>query len=87
MRRIRKERSGNNQWTRWMRPRMENYLMACCDCGLTHRMQFRVGIVTHGNAKTGAYRMRLLPDTEFRVMFRAQRAERYTALARKRRKP
>ena len=29
-------------------------------------------------------RLRLLPDTEFRVMFRAQRAERYTCSIRKR---
>ncbi len=30
-----------NGWTRWVIP-TPNYLMACCDCGLVHRMQFKV---------------------------------------------
>ena len=58
--------------------------MVCCDCGLAHRLQFRVGLVTSGNPRKGVYRMRLLPDRDFRVMFRAQRAPRFTAVARKR---
>lgn len=29
-------------WSRWVYPDMENYKMACCDCGLVHDMQFRV---------------------------------------------
>ena len=83
LKRIRKEHQGANGYSRWIRPVMDNYIMVCCDCGLAHRMQFKVGIVTHGNPKKGAYRMRLLPDTEFRVMFRAQRAPRYTAMKRR----
>lgn len=27
---------------RWVQPRMEKYLLACCDCNLVHEMQFRV---------------------------------------------
>ena len=30
----------------WVQPRMDRYYMKCCDCGLVHRMQFRV--VFHG---------------------------------------
>jgi len=26
----------------WVQPVFENYKMACCDCGLVHRMNFRV---------------------------------------------
>lgn len=26
----------------WVQPRMRRYLMKCCDCGLVHRMEFRV---------------------------------------------
>ena len=26
----------------WVRPNMERYLMACCDCGLVHMMSFRI---------------------------------------------
>ena len=27
---------------RWIRPARRGYLMQCCDCGLVHRMDFRV---------------------------------------------
>lgn len=26
----------------WVQPVQKGYLMACCDCGLVHRMDFRV---------------------------------------------
>jgi len=26
----------------WFAPIMSKHMMACCDCGLVHRMQFRV---------------------------------------------
>ena len=26
----------------WVQPNMREYKMACCDCGLIHRMQFRI---------------------------------------------
>jgi hypothetical protein len=26
----------------WLRPRHSGYLLACCDCGLVHELQFRV---------------------------------------------
>lgn len=26
----------------WIQPRMRNYFLMCCDCGLTHRMDFRI---------------------------------------------
>jgi hypothetical protein len=26
----------------WVQPRREGYRMQCCDCGLVHRMQFRL---------------------------------------------
>ena len=29
----------NNEW---IQPKMKGYLMACCDCGLVHRMTFRI---------------------------------------------
>lgn len=36
----------------WQQPRMKNYFLACCDCGLIHRMNFRVVIgKTDGKAK------------------------------------
>lgn len=35
----------------WQQPRMKNYFMQCCDCGLIHRMNFRVFISKRGVAK------------------------------------
>ncbi len=26
----------------WVKPRMKNYYMKCCDCGLVHRINFAV---------------------------------------------
>lgn len=37
----------------WIQPIRKGYLMACCDCGLVHRMDFR--IVT-GRVRFRAYR-------------------------------
>jgi len=32
---------------RWIQPRRRGYKLACCDCGLVHRMNFR--LVTSAN--------------------------------------
>lgn len=42
MKRIRKERATENGWTKWVQPVRRGYLMQCCDCGLVHRMNFRI---------------------------------------------
>ena len=26
----------------WIQPRMKNYYVSCCDCGLAHRINFRL---------------------------------------------
>ena len=41
MKHIRPERALAHGWTRWVQPVMKGYLLACCDCGLVHRMEFR----------------------------------------------
>jgi hypothetical protein len=33
---------GSDGWTDWERPNHDDYKLACCDCSLIHRMQFRV---------------------------------------------
>lgn len=75
-------------YTRWIHPVMDGYKLSCCDCGLVHDMQFRVFEMTSGR-RDGSYRARLLPSARYGVRFRARRAERYTAVQRKknRRKP
>lgn len=32
---------GNN-YSEWIQPRRKNYLIKCCDCGLVHRVDFRI---------------------------------------------
>ena len=29
-------------WSKWFEPSPERWLLACCDCGLVHDVQFRV---------------------------------------------
>ena len=74
MRRIRKERETNG-WSRWIQPRMDNYIMVCCDCGLAHRLQFKAHRVVrryaNGYIKVAAARGHI-------VRYRAQRAPAYT---------
>jgi hypothetical protein len=41
-RKFKVEREGANGWSRWVQPVKRGYLMACCDCGLVHRMEFRI---------------------------------------------
>lgn len=40
--RMKQEKEVANGWTRWVQPVVKHYLMACCDCGLVHRMNFRL---------------------------------------------
>lgn len=30
----------------WVKPRMKGYLMKCCECGLVHKLNFK--IIKHG---------------------------------------
>lgn len=40
--RFRVEKELANGWSRWVQPVKRGYLMSCCDCGLVHRMDFRI---------------------------------------------
>lgn len=40
--RLKQEREGKSGWTGWIQPIKRGYIMACCDCGLCHRLDFRV---------------------------------------------
>lgn len=54
----------------WIQPQQKGYLMACCDCGLVHGMDFRI-VANPKNKK------------KQKVQFRAWRAPKYTAMLRK----
>jgi hypothetical protein len=72
---------GRKQWSDWQFPIMRGYLMACCDCGLVHEVDFKALLVTKTRKRDWLYKP--LPRTRFRVALRARRAERYTAQQRK----
>lgn len=54
----------------WVTPRRKYYLMGCCDCGLVHKMEFRLVPSWHGQGH--------------KIQFRAWRDEKATAFLRKR---
>ena len=67
----------------WTQPRMRGYKMRCCDCGLVHRMEFRVLRLVkreHGGFKIGK-----LARGHY-IQLRASRDNRATAAIRKKAK-
>jgi hypothetical protein len=54
----------------WLRPVKKGYKMACCDCGLVHKMEF--AHVPYGNGR--------------KIVFRAWRDERATSAFRRNKK-
>lgn len=54
----------------WIRPIRRGYKMRCCDCGLVHRLDFK--LIPYGSGK--------------KIMFRAFRDNRATAAVRRSRK-
>lgn len=79
-RKVRVEYEVANGWSRWVQPVMANYIMVCCDCGLAHRMKFRVMKVTKvrkdGTKESVKVRGHI-------VQFKAKRAPRYTSVQRR----
>lgn len=59
----------------WVQPIPEGYKLQCCDCGLVHRLDFRVS--AYGIAGVGP---------EYRVQFRVFRDNRATAAVRRERR-
>jgi hypothetical protein len=57
----------------WTRPRMRNFREQCCDCGLIHRLDFRIV-----DSKGARVRPRGLT-----IEFRTRRDDRATAAARR----
>jgi hypothetical protein len=55
----------------WIRPRMRDFREQCCDCGLIHRLDFRIvdaakGRSQHKPAKTGVSALTSSPKTKGR---------------------
>lgn len=56
----------------WQQPIPRGYLMQCCDCGLVHRVDFRVIKVNRGTRKGKRYAT--IQGERYRVQLRAWRA-------------
>jgi hypothetical protein len=58
----------------WTRPRMQNFREQCCDCGLIHRLDFRI-VDERKGVRAGRRGLR--------IEFRTRRDDRATAAARR----
>jgi hypothetical protein len=61
--------AGRGGWSEWVMPKMEKYLMKCCDCGLVHEVQFRTGL----NSKWKGDKIFTEAPKEMRAQFRMRR--------------
>lgn len=59
-------------WSEWLMPKMKGYLLKCCDCGLTHELQFRVVVLSKHKKQRWAT---ILEDPAIQVEFRAKRTK------------
>lgn len=72
---------GEDGWCEWIYPRMDDYRLACCDCGLVHEMQLKIVHVKH--LPGGQMLVKDSRSTSLGVAFRAKRHERATAQTRR----
>lgn len=68
MRRLKPTPVDDKGWTDWIQPKKRGFVLACCDCGLSHRLQFRI---VHKGKRQG-------------IQFRAKRDRKQTTIQRKR---
>lgn len=48
MSKVKIEYGDENGWSRWVTP-IQGYRFVCCDCGLSHEMEFRIDSMGHFN--------------------------------------
>jgi hypothetical protein len=75
---------GDDGYCDWVQPEMDGYKLACCDCGLVHKMQFKV-VVLHEDKGNGYKVVEEAEPGKFLVQFRASRDSRATGQIRRRR--
>ena len=85
MARYKKHEAGDDGWSDWDTPIMDGYKLACCDCGLVHRVDFRaIRIVRQSH--NGTFVFHELNKRRFRVKFRVSRDNRATGQIRRHKK-
>jgi hypothetical protein len=64
---IKHEVENEGDWSEWVNPNSEQYFMKCCDCGLVHKMQFKVVKYSEGDE------CKTVNDPSVQAVFRARR--------------
>ena len=79
---IKQHHAGENGWTNPETPVMRGYRMNCCDCGLTHDVNFTaVKVMSHNN--NGTWNYKELDVDKYRVVLSMKRNNRSTAQVRR----
>lgn len=69
---------GPDGYSRWTYPAMTApYNVECCDCGLVHTIELKVSKIV-SKTKDGHMNLKILPEGEYQVAFRAKRNNRAT---------
>lgn len=76
------KRAKNSNWTNWQKPVMTNYALACCDCGLVHRVNFRCIKIEKKKGSTRSWAIPL-PKDKYEVQFKICRSNKLTKQHRK----
>jgi hypothetical protein len=59
-------------WTIWQAPKMNGYIMGCCDCGLRHKMKFEV-FLAGVDKKDYVQVKKVLKGKKYRIRMKAKR--------------
>ena len=62
-------------WSEWVCPNPESYLMKCCDCGLVHEAEF--GVVRY-KSETESEDCDMVEDPNLQAVFRMRRSEQWS---------
>jgi hypothetical protein len=64
------KQKSSRHFSEWQTPKMKGYLMKCCDCGLVHKLDFRVFVKSKIDGKRYGT---VIEDKAFGVDYRAKR--------------
>lgn len=80
---VRQTTKSARHFTKWIKPVMRNYYLACCDCGLVHTFNFRAVkiIKTYKDGKT--YKYEPLSTKNYHVEYKVARNNKLTREQRK----
>lgn len=80
MPRVKQYIAGHDGWSEWIIPVMRGYRLICCDCGLSHTMEFKtLRVVKHLSALVFNH----VAGKGHRVKFRVRLNKRSTAAVRR----